>query len=84
MNQLCSSSLTGPHRQACNGIINLFQLLPEEVIAKRVPTIDPPKVDFKIGSAEVCNGFVENLEFKFSLGITSLTVGGRKHVVYEW
>ncbi len=72
--QLCNSSLAEPHRFACNGIVDLFQLLPEQVISKHAPNLDAPHVEFKIGSAEVCNGFSEDLNFNFSLGLTSLTV----------
>ncbi len=75
MAELCGSSLVGPHHEACEKIIKLFQLLPEDIIAKHVPILDAPKIDFKIGSAEVCSGFVEDLDFTFSLGISSLTVG---------
>ena len=74
MAELCGSSLVGPHRLACDEIIQLFQLLPEDIISNHVPIWVAPNVDFKIGSAEVCSGFVENLDFSFSLGITSLTV----------
>lgn len=74
MEQLCGSCLATPHNDACGDIVSLFDLLPKDYLTKNIPQIDAPQVEFKIGSADVCNGFVENLEFKFSLGITSLTV----------
>ena len=71
MAQLCESSLVDPHQKA---ITALHQLLPQEFLSKNFPKIDPPDVPFIISSAEVCQGFVEDLEFSFFLGITSLTV----------
>ena len=74
MAHLCESSLVDPHQKACRDITALYQLLPQEFLSKNLPKIDPPNVPFSISSAEVCQGFVEDLEFRFSLGITSLTV----------
>ena len=74
LSHLCVSTLADPHQKACDDIVTLFQKLPQHTLSKHVPKIDPPNVNFKISSADLCRDFKENLEFSFSLSLPSLMV----------
>lgn len=73
--KLCPATLGEVHKEACGEIITTYsQVLSFSPTQISQYQLKPPEVTHTINCLELCQDFREDLEFRFSLGLFSLTV----------